>query len=87
MDVIHQKLKYLMVEKHVKWIFSKLTVANQSTYLKSLIIIWKRKRFALIYSPYKELLDYGITFEKKIKQTDIAGYSLKTRKQTRNIIF
>ena len=39
------------------------------------------------YLKKKELLDYGITFEKKIKQTDIAGYSLKTRKQTRNIIF
>ena len=39
MDMIHQKLKYLMVEKHMKWIFSKLTVANQSTYLKFLIII------------------------------------------------
>ena len=43
----------------------------------------KKKRFVLIYSPYKELLDYGIRFEKKIKQTDIAGYSLKTR----NIMF
>ena len=26
----------------------------------------KKKRFALIYSLYKELFDYGITFEKKI---------------------
>ena len=47
----------------------------------------KKKKIAVIYSTYKELLDYGITFEQKIKQTDIAGYSLKTRKQTRNIIF
>ena len=28
----------------------------------------KKKRFALIYSPYKELLDYGITFEKKLNK-------------------
>ena len=46
----------------------------------------RKKRFVLIYLPYKELLDYGITFEKNIyKQTDIARYSLKTRKKTKTI--
>ena len=28
----------------------------------------KKKRFVLIYSLYKELFDYGITFEKKINK-------------------
>ena len=41
----------------------------------------KKKRFVLIYSLYKELFDYGITFEKKNKQSDMAGYSLKTKKK------
>ena len=41
----------------------------------------KQKRFALIYSPYKELINYGITYEKKNKKSDVAGNSLKIRKK------
>ena len=41
----------------------------------------KRKRFVLIFLPYKELINYGITYEKKNKKSDAAGYSLKIRKK------
>ena len=46
----------------------------------------KKKRFVLIYSPYKDLFNYGITFVKKNKQTDIAGFSLKARKKNKDYI-
>ena len=41
----------------------------------------KRKRFVLIFSFYKELINFGITHEKKDKKSDITGYSLKIRKK------
>ena len=41
----------------------------------------KRKRFVLIFSPYKELINYGITYKKKNKKSEVTGYSLKIRKK------
>ena len=41
----------------------------------------KRKRFVLIFLPYKELINYGIIYEKKDKKSDVAGFSLKIRKK------
>ena len=33
---------------------------------------FKQKRFFLVYSPYKESFNYGITYEKKDKKSDVA---------------
>ena len=40
---------------------------------------FKQKRFFLVYSPYKESFNYGITYEKNDKK--MAVYSLKIRKK------
>ena len=47
----------------------------------------KRKRFAIIYSPYKDFFENGITYEKKNKNGNIGGYTIKiTRKNNKDFI-
>lgn len=46
---------------------------------------FKQKRFFLVYSPYKKSFNYGITYEKKDKKSDVAVYSLKIRKKGNKI--
>ena len=45
-----------------------------------------QKRLALVYSPYKELKEFGLTFEKKNKSDKIGGYSIKF-KEIKNKLF
>ena len=45
------------------------------------LLLSEKKWFILIYSSYKDLFNYGITFENKDKQTDVTGYSLKIREK------
>ena len=47
----------------------------------------KRKRFALVYSPYKDFVENGITYKKKNKNDDIGGYTIKIiRKNNKDFI-
>ena len=49
----------------------------------------KRKRFATVYSPYKDFVENGITYEKKTKNksNDIGGYTMKVmRKNNKDFI-
>ena len=47
----------------------------------------KRKRFAIVYSPYKDFVENGITYEKKNKNNDIGGYTIKIiRKNNKDFI-
>ena len=39
--------------------------------------VTKQKRFALIYSPYKELKKFRIKFKEEKKNSDISSYSVK----------
>ena len=39
-----------------------------------------RKRFAIVYSPYKNFVENGITYQKKNKSKDIVAYTIKIRK-------
>ena len=39
-------------------------------------IYLKEKRFAILYSPYKDFVENGITYEKN-KSDDIGGYNIK----------
>ena len=47
--------------------------------------LFEKKRFVVIYSPYKDCLIMQLHL--KMKQTEKAGYSLKTRKKPIKIIF
>ena len=66
MDMIHQKLKYLTLEKHEINIFefNRRKEVNLFEFFDHYL---KKKKFVLIYSLYKELFDYGTAFEKKNK--------------------
>ena len=44
-------------------------------------IYLKEKRFAILYSPYKDFVENEITYEKN-KSDDIGGYKNKTKKTT-----
>ena len=49
----------------------------------------KRKRFAIVYSPYKDFVENGITYEKKTKNKSnvIGGYTIKImRKNNKDFI-
>ena len=37
----------------------------------------KRKRFAMVYSPYRDFVENGMTYEKKNKSDDIGGFTIK----------
>ena len=44
----------------------------------------KRKRFPIVYSPYKDFVENGITSEKKNTSDDINGYTVKLIKKNNN---
>ena len=47
----------------------------------------KRKRFAIVYSPYKDFVENGTTYEKKNKSDGIGGYTIKIiRKNNKDFI-
>ena len=47
----------------------------------------KRKRFAIVYSPYKDFVENGITYKKKNKNDNIGGYTIKIiRKNNKEFI-
>ena len=47
----------------------------------------KRKRFTIIYSPYKDFVENGITYKKKNKSNNIGGYTIKIiRKNNKDFI-
>ena len=47
----------------------------------------KRKRFAIVYSPYKNFVENRITYEKKNKSDDIGGYTIEIiRKNNKDFI-
>ena len=47
----------------------------------------KRKRFAIVYSPYKDFVENGITYEKKNKSDYIGSYTIKIiRKNNKDFI-
>ena len=46
----------------------------------------KRKRFAIVYSLYKDFVENGITYEKKNKSDDIGGYTIKIIKNNKDFI-
>ena len=41
----------------------------------------KRKRFSIVYSPYKDFAENGITYEKKSKSDNTGGYAIKLIKK------
>ena len=85
MDMIHQKLKYLTLEKHEINIFefNRRKEVNLFEFFDHYL---KKKKFALIYSLYKELFDYGTAFEKKINRYSRI-FTKNKKKKTVNIIF
>ena len=46
----------------------------------------KRKRFAIVYSLYKDFVENGVTYEKKNKSDDIGGYTIKIIKNNKDFI-
>ena len=47
----------------------------------------KRKRFAIVYSPYKNFVENRITYKKKNKSDDIGGYTIEIiRKNNKDFI-
>ena len=47
----------------------------------------KGKRFTIVYSPYKDFVENGITYEKMSKSDDIGGYTIKiVRKNNKDFI-
>ena len=58
-------IEILYGEKHMKWIFKKNNCSASVDVVEFFDHFLKRKRFDLIYLRYKELINYGITYEKK----------------------
>ena len=58
-------IEILYGEKYMKWIFKKNNCSASVDVVEFFDHFLKRKRFDLIYLPYKELINYGITYEKK----------------------
>ena len=65
MDINHQIIEILYRKKEDQMDILKNNRSGSVDVAEFLNPFLKQKIFVLIYSPYKELINYGITYEKK----------------------
>ena len=81
------EIKIIFDNKTSQFEINKISRSKSFDLYKFYDHLLKRKRFALVYSPYKDFVENGITYKKKNKNDDIGGYTIKIiRKNNKDFI-